>query len=155
MELNVNGSLHRVSGDGLLVWALRDELGLTGTKIGCGIGLCGACTVLVDGEAVRACITSVRTVQGKRIRTIEGLAQGDQLHPAQQAFLEHQVPQCGWCMSGQIITLAALLEQRPLPDEPTMLAALSRNLCRCGCYTRIRQAVRSARLLVQQQEARR
>ncbi|MCS6773449.1 MAG: (2Fe-2S)-binding protein [Anaerolineae bacterium] len=144
MELLVNGQRRQVSDESVLVWALRDELGLTGTKIGCGIGLCGACTVIVDGQAVRSCITPVRAVSGKSILTIEGLAKGGTLHPVQQAFIDYQVPQCGWCMSGQIMSAVALLEQNPRASEREVLAAMSRNLCRCGCYVRIRAAVLDA-----------
>lgn len=152
MELIINGRKRQVSDDGLLIWALRDELGLTGTKIGCGVGLCGACTVIVDGQAVRACITPVRAVGGKPIRTIEGLAQGDILHPVQQAFVDYQVPQCGWCMSGQIMTAVALLERTSRASEQEIAAAMSRNLCRCGCYVRIRAAVLDAQKRLLQRE---
>ncbi len=144
MQLWINGELREVTGDGLLVWALRDELGLTGTKIGCGIGLCGACTVIVDGVATRACITPVSALAGKQIRTVEGLAGDDGLHPVQQAFVDHQVPQCGWCMSGQIVTAAAFLEANPRATEEEVIEAMRRNLCRCGCYVRIKAAVLAA-----------
>lgn len=144
-ELKINGQLRSVAQDaGLLIWALRDELGLTGTKIGCGAGLCGACTVTVDGVATRSCITSVTDVRGKDIRTIEGLAQGGVLHPVQQAFIDMQVPQCGWCMSGQIMTAAAFLQTTPRPTEEQIVDAMSGNICRCGCYVRIKAAVAQA-----------
>jgi len=144
MQLKINGKLKEVSGEGLLVWALRDELGMTGTKIGCGVGLCGACTVIVDGAATRACVTPVSALAGKDIRTIEGLADGADLHPMQQAFVDHQVPQCGWCMSGQIMTAVAFVEANPRAGEDEVIEALSRNLCRCGCYARIKAAVLDA-----------
>jgi isoquinoline 1-oxidoreductase alpha subunit len=130
----------------LLLWVIRDELGLTGTKYGCGAGICGSCTVWVDGEPTRACITPVMEVDGREIRTIEGLAERTPagelvLHPVQQAFLEKQVPQCSWCMSGQMMTAAAFLENNPRPDETEIIDAMSENYCRCGCYVRIREAV--------------
>lgn len=144
-ELTINGQRRSVSEDtGLLVWALRDELGLTGTKIGCGAGLCGACTVLVDGVATRSCTTAIADVAGKDIVTIEGLAQGGAMHPVQQAFIDQQVPQCGWCMSGQIMTAAAFLQATPRPTEEQIVDAMSGNICRCGCYVRIKAAVAQA-----------
>lgn len=144
MDLTINGQKKEVSGEGALVWALRDELGLTGTKIGCAVGICGACTVMVDGVATRACVTPVSTLAGKQIRTIEGLAEGEALHPVQQAFIDQQVPQCGWCMSGQIMTAAAFLENSPAASEAQVIDAMNRNYCRCGCYARIKTAVLDA-----------
>lgn len=144
MDLTINGQTKPVSGDGMLVWALRDELGLTGTKIGCGVGICGACTVMVDGVAARACITPVSTLAGRQIRTIEGLAEGEALHPMQQAFIDQQVPQCGWCMSGQIMTATAFLQKTPDATEAQVVDALNKNYCRCGCYVRIKAAVLDA-----------
>jgi isoquinoline 1-oxidoreductase subunit alpha len=145
MELLINGQKRAVSNPvELLVWTLRDELGLTGTKVGCAAGLCGACTVHVDGVATRSCITPVSSLQGKSITTIEGLAQGDALHPVQQAFVDYQVPQCGWCMSGQIMTAVAFVKTNATPDAAAIDAALSGNICRCGCYHRIRAAVAGA-----------
>lgn len=145
MELLINGKKWVVSNPGeLLVWTLRDELGLTGTKVGCAAGLCGACTVHVDGVATRSCITPVASLEGKAVTTIEGLAQGDALHPVQQAFVDHQVPQCGWCMSGQIMAAAAFLKANAAPDASAIDAAMSGNICRCGCYHRIRAAVADA-----------
>lgn len=144
MKLTINGQERDVNGQGMLVWALRDELGMTGTKIGCGAGLCGACTVMVDGVATRSCVTSVSAVAGKDILTIEGLATGETLHPVQQAFIDHQVPQCGWCMSGQIMTAAAFLEQNPAAGEADVIDAMNKNYCRCGCYVRIKRAVLDA-----------
>jgi isoquinoline 1-oxidoreductase alpha subunit len=151
MQLTINGAVYEAADnpDATLLWALRDELGLTGTKFGCGIGLCGACTVHVNGTAQRACITPLASVEGADIRTIEGLAQVDAdgaptLHPVQQAFVDQQVPQCGWCMSGQIMSAVALLESNPNPTEDEIVNALDGNFCRCGCYVRIRSAVQQA-----------
>ena len=126
-----------------LLWVLRDVLGLTGTKFGCGVGQCGACTVHVDGEMARACLTPVQTVAGRYVTTIEGLAP-DASHPLQQAWIAEQVPQCGYCQSGQIMAAAALLRQNPRPSDTEIDGALSGNLCRCGTYARIRRAVRVA-----------
>lgn len=149
MQLNINGAPVEVSaGDGdLLLWVLRDELGLIGTRFGCGAGICGACTVHVDGIATRACITPVGAVAGKQVRTIEGLAALDAdgalvLHPLQQAFIDEQVPQCAWCMSGQIMTAAAFLAQNPAPTDDEIVMAMNNNYCRCGCYARIKRAVK-------------
>ena len=146
MQLTINGEIHTVADnpDEPLLWVLRDELGLTGTKFGCGIGLCGACSVLVDGQVTRACTTPLAAVDGAEITTIEGLHQGEMLHPVQQAFIDAQVPQCGWCMSGQIITAVGLLEQNPAPSQEEITAAMEQNYCRCGCYVRIRSAVAAA-----------
>lgn len=155
MELKINGQVREVTkthGD-LLLWVLRDELGMTGTKFGCGVGICGACTVLVDGVATRACVTPIDSLAGKDIRTIEGLAEGENLHPVQQAFIDKQVPQCGWCMSGQIMTAAAFLQQSPQPTDDQINEAMSRNICRCGCYVRIREAVAEAAAKLAQREA--
>jgi isoquinoline 1-oxidoreductase alpha subunit len=151
MDLRINGTDYTVAdGSGrLLVYTLRDELGLTGTKIGCAAGFCGACTVMVEGVARRACLTPLAEVEGKSITTIEGLARRAEdgswlLHPVQQAFVDAQVPQCGWCMSGQIMTAAAYLGQNPTPTEEELVAAMAENYCRCGCYHRIRRAVVAA-----------
>ena len=146
MELNINGTDYTVSSDPdeMLLWVLRDELGLSGTKFGCGVAICGACTVHLDGVPARSGVTPVSAAAGKRITTVEGLAEGGRLHPVQQAFLELQVPQCGWCMSGQMMTAAAFLENNPDPGEAEVEAAMSANYCRCGCYARIRAAVRRA-----------
>lgn len=151
MQLNINGAPVEVAaaeGD-LLLWVLRDELGLIGTRVGCGAGICGACTVHVDGAATRSCITPLAAVAGKQVRTIEGMAEANDdgsltLHPLQQAFIAEQVPQCGWCMSGQIMTAAAFLAQNPTPTEDEIVEALNNNYCRCGCYVRIKAAVASA-----------
>ena len=147
MELIINGKTHIVNAeqDELLLWVLRDELAMTGTKFGCGVGICGSCTVHVDGEATRACITPLANVEGKEIRTIEGLAAEDgELHPVQAAFIEGQVPQCGWCMSGQIMTAVSFLDKTPNPDDEEIIEAMGNNYCRCGCYTRIFTAVAQA-----------
>jgi isoquinoline 1-oxidoreductase alpha subunit len=149
MQLKINGQMKDVSGTGMLVWALRDELGMTGTKIGCGAGLCGACTVMVDGVATRSCSTPVTALAGKDIRTIEGLAAGGELHPVQQAFIDNQTPQCGWCMSGQIMNAAAFLDKNPDASEVEVVDAMSGNLCRCGCYVRIKSAVLQAQQVMQ------
>lgn len=151
MNLTINGERFEVAGEpgAMLLWTLRDELALTGTKFGCGAGICGACTVHVEGNPTRACVTPLAAVEGKEIRTIEGLALHHEdgsrtLHPVQQAFVEEQVPQCGWCMSGQIMTAAAFLDRNPNATEEEIVSAMSNNLCRCGCYVRIRRAVAAA-----------
>jgi isoquinoline 1-oxidoreductase alpha subunit len=151
MQLMINGRTFEVddSPDRLLLWVLRDELGLTGTKFGCGIGICGSCTVHLDGSPTRACITMLSAVDGKEIRTIEGLAEvidnGEiVLHPVQQAFLDEQVPQCSWCMSGQMMTAVALLGQNPNPSADEIRQTMNSVYCRCGAYYRIRKAVERA-----------
>jgi aerobic-type carbon monoxide dehydrogenase small subunit (CoxS/CutS family) len=125
-----------------LLWVLRDTLGLTGTKFGCGVSLCGACTVHVDGQATRCCVLPVSAVQGKRITTIEGLSSAG-LHPVQQAWIAHEVPQCGYCQPGMIMAVAALLREKPRPTDADIDAAIT-NVCRCGTYARIRQAIHAA-----------
>lgn len=147
MDLQINGKTVTVTNEptATLLWVLRDDLEMTGTKFGCGVGICGSCTVHVDGEATRACITPLSAVEGKEIRTIEGLqSENGDLHPVQEAFIDEQVPQCGWCMSGQIMTAAAFLEKTSNPNEDDIIAAMGNNYCRCGCYTRIYNAVASA-----------
>jgi isoquinoline 1-oxidoreductase subunit alpha len=126
-----------------LLWVLRDTLGLTGTKFGCGISLCGACTVHIDGDATRSCITPISSVAGKKVTTIEGLS-SDRSHPVQRAWIEVDVPQCGYCQSGQIMTTAALLEKNAQPSDAEIDDALKGNICRCGTYQRIREAVHLA-----------
>ena len=126
-----------------LLWVVRDSFKLKGSKYGCGAGLCGACTMHVDGQAMRTCITPISAVAGKSITTIEGLGTPDNLHPLQAAWHEFSVPQCGYCQSGQIMSAAALLENNPNPTEADVDAAMSGNLCRCGCYPRIKQAILS------------
>jgi isoquinoline 1-oxidoreductase subunit alpha len=123
-----------------LLWAIREQAGLTGTKFGCGIGACGACTVHVDGAPVRSCVTTVDGVAGRSVTTIEGLASAERLHPVQVAWIEHQVPQCGYCQSGMIMAVAALLERKPDPSDEEIDAAVS-NICRCGTYVRVRNAI--------------
>ena len=145
MKLHVNGAEHEVAAapDMPLLWVLRDLMGLTGTKFGCGIAQCGACTVHVDGAPQRACVTPVETVVGKKITTIEGLSQ-DASHPVQRAWAELDVVQCGYCQSGQIMSAAALLAKVPAPSDADIDQALSGNICRCGTYPRIRAAVHRA-----------
>jgi isoquinoline 1-oxidoreductase subunit alpha len=145
ITLKVNGQNldTDASPDTPLLWVLRDHLGLTGTKFGCGKSLCGACTVHVDGAATRSCVTLVSTVVGKDIRTIEGLS-SDRSHPVQKAWLELDVPQCGYCQSGQIMSASALLAQNPAPSDADIDAAMTGNICRCGTYPRIRAAIHRA-----------
>ncbi len=149
ITVKVNQQLHTldVPGDTPLLWVLRDVLGLKGTKYGCGIAMCGACTVHVNGQAVRSCITPVSSVEKAEITTIEGLAETE-IHPVQQAWEEMDVPQCGYCQAGQIMTASALLAKTAQPTEAEINVAMSGNLCRCGTYPRIREAVhRAAELL--------
>lgn len=145
IQVTINGTPRDLDVDPEMpiLWAVRDVLGLTGTKYGCGEALCGACTVHVDGEPVRACCTPIRRAIGKRITTIEGLsADGD--HPLQRAWIELGVPQCGYCQAGQLMTAAALLRQKPQPTDEEIDASMGANICRCGAYGRIRAAVRKA-----------
>jgi len=145
ITLNVNGTDRRYDGDPRmpLLWYLRDELGLTGTKYGCGIAQCGACTVHLEGSAVRACLATMQDVAGKAVVTIEGLsARGD--HPLQLAWNEHQVAQCGYCQGGQIMQAASLLRTTPAPTDAQIEEAMAGNLCRCGTYNRIKAAIRAA-----------
>jgi isoquinoline 1-oxidoreductase alpha subunit len=143
--LQVNGQTFPVEADGQipLLWVLRDLLNLTGTKFGCGEGLCGACTVLIDGDAIRSCITPVSAAAGKSIVTIEGLS-ADGTHPLQRAWQEERVSQCGYCQPGQIMNATALLAKKPNPTDADIDAAMSYNLCRCGTYERIRKAIHRA-----------
>ena len=145
MKLTINGQAHTldVSPDTPLLWALRDHAGLTGTKFGCGKGLCGACTVHLDGNPIRSCSTPVSFAEGKSVTTIEGLAV-DAAHPVQQAWKDQNVPQCGYCQSGQIMSAAALLATNAAPTDAEIDAAMSGNICRCGTYTRIRKAIHNA-----------
>ncbi len=145
MQLLINGALHDVdvSAEMPLLWVLRDVLGMTGTKFGCGMSLCGACTVHLDGRPIRSCTTPVSAATGKAITTIEGLdAEGD--HPVQRAWQELNVPQCGYCQSGQLMSAAALLETTPHPTDADIDAAMEGNICRCGTYVRIRKAIKRA-----------
>ena len=145
VKLRVNGIERSFDGDGAmpLLWYLRDELALTGTKFGCGIAACGACTVHLDGEAVRACVVPVSAAAGKSVVTIEGLSP-DGGHPVQQAWRAHNVPQCGYCQSGQIMQAVALLSKTPKPTDDEVDQAMAGNICRCGTYLRIRAAIRTA-----------
>lgn len=142
-ELNGQRQELSIEDDTPLLWVLRDVLGLNGTKFGCGMGLCGACTVHLDGEAVRSCSLPVNAVANRRVTTIEGLP-GARRHPLQQAWVAENVPQCGYCQSGQIMSAAALLEKNPRPTDADIDSAMSGNLCRCGTYGRIRKAIKSA-----------
>ncbi|MCB1385239.1 MAG: (2Fe-2S)-binding protein [Nitratireductor sp.] len=144
-RITVNGKVHTVDADPAmpLLWVLRDELGITGTKYGCGIAQCGACTVHVDGVAVRSCQLPLGAVEGE-VTTIEGLGTPEAPHPVQAAWIEHQVAQCGYCQSGQIMQAASLLDTHPDPSDDEIDRAMSGNLCRCGTYVRIRAAVRAA-----------
>jgi len=144
ITFSVNGQVRSVDVDPAtpLLWVLRDTLGLTGTKFGCGVALCGACTVHVDGQATRTCVLPVSAAQGKQITTIEGLSTAGE-HPVQQAWIAHDVPQCGYCQTGMIMTAAALLKAKPQPTDADIDTAMT-NICRCGTYARIRQAIHTA-----------
>ena len=148
VRLNLNGRDIEVDVDAdmPLLWLLRDTLGLTGTKYGCGMALCGACTVHLDGAAVRSCVTPVSAARGRKLTTIEGLSP-DSRHPVQRAWIELDVPQCGYCQSGQIMSAAALLAENPQPSDAEIDAAMSGNICRCGTYQRIRAAIHRAAAL--------
>ena len=144
-KLNINGKDHHVDvdSDTPMLWVLRDQLGLTGTKYGCGIAQCGACTIHIGDVAVRSCSTPVSMAEGKPVTTIEGLSEkGD--HPVQQAWIAHDVPQCGYCQAGQIMTAVALLKTNPNPTDAEIEAAMQGNLCRCGTYLRIKAAIKTA-----------
>ena len=146
VEFRLNGRPVRFDGDPTmpLLWSLREHLGLTGTKYGCGVGTCGACTVLVDGRAIRSCVTPMSAVSGRSVTTIEGLASDGRLHPVQQAWVDEDVAQCGYCQAGQIMSAAALLARTPHPTDAEIDAAMMGNLCRCGTYQRIRRAITRA-----------
>ena len=150
-SLMINGTSHQVyvEEEMPLLWVLRDELGKTGTKFGCGIGQCGACTILIDGTVVRSCIYSVLSAKGEKITTIEGLG-GD--HPVQKAWIEEQVPQCGYCQSGQILAASALLSENLDPSEKEIEDKIT-NLCRCGTYVRVRKAIRKSAELIKNQKS--
>ena len=145
IALSINGKIHNVDveDDTPLLWVLRDTIGLTGTKYGCGIAQCGACTVHIDGVATRSCQVPVGTLAGRRVTTIEALAQDGRLHPVQQAWIDHDVPQCGYCQSGMMMAAVALLAENPKPTDADIDAALT-NICRCGSYQRVRAAVHAA-----------
>jgi isoquinoline 1-oxidoreductase subunit alpha len=144
-RLTINGQPHEVDVDldTPLLWVLRDTLGLTGTKYGCGIAQCGACTVHIDGVATRSCSVPISAAQGTQITTIEGLSTNGDLHPVQRAWIAHDVPQCGYCQSGMIMAVAALLKEKPQPSDAEIDATIT-NICRCGTYPRIRAAIHSA-----------
>lgn len=145
INLNINQKEHTVDVDPNtpLLWVLRDHVGLVGTKYGCGIAQCGSCTVHVDGNAVRSCVTPVSTLEGKKVTTIEGLSKdGD--HPVQEAWIEHDVAQCGYCQAGQIMSASALLAKNPNPSDDEINAAMQGNICRCGTYVRIKSAIKTA-----------
>jgi isoquinoline 1-oxidoreductase alpha subunit len=145
IQLKVNGVENSFDGDPNLplLWYLRDVLGLTGTKFGCGMALCGACTVHQDGKAVRSCVTSVSAAAGKEITTIEAISKNG-LHPVQQKWIEYNVPQCGYCQSGQIMQAISLLKEKPKPSDEDIDSGMSGNICRCGTYQRIRAAIKAA-----------
>jgi aerobic-type carbon monoxide dehydrogenase small subunit (CoxS/CutS family) len=144
MKLTVNGKTHDldVEGDTPLLWVIRDDVGLTGTKFGCGVGACGACTVLLEGEPTRSCMLPLSAVAGRAITTIEGLS-ADKSHPVQKAWIAESVPQCGYCQSGMILTAAALLKRKPQPTD-TEIDSTMTNICRCGTYDRVRKAIHRA-----------
>jgi isoquinoline 1-oxidoreductase alpha subunit len=145
MKLNVNGKNHTLDAEPEmpLLWALRDELDIKGPKFGCGIAQCGSCTVLVNGEPVRSCSYPVSGAEGQKVITIEGLADKGKLHAVQQAWIDHQVPQCGYCQGGQMLAAVALLKKKPKPTDADIDAAMT-NICRCGTYARIRTAIHAA-----------
>ena len=142
LKLNINGKSHEVDVEPEmpLLWVLRDQLGMTGTKFGCGIAQCGSCTVHLNGEPVRSCSYPVSAAGGQKVVTIEGLANKGKLHPVQQAWIDHQVPQCGYCQGGQILAAVALLKKKPKPTDQDIDAAMT-NICRCGTYARVRKAI--------------
>lgn len=144
-RFTVNGKAHEIDVDPMtpLLWVLREQVGLTGTKYGCGIGQCGACTVHVDGMGVRSCSLLVSGAEGKQITTIEGLAEDGGLHPVQKAWLDHDVPQCGYCQSGMIMAVVALLKEKPKPTDADINAAIT-NICRCGTFQQVRAAIHAA-----------
>jgi isoquinoline 1-oxidoreductase alpha subunit len=144
IELTLNGTHTEVDADPAtpLLWVLRDYLNLTGTKFGCGVGACGACAVHLDGQAVRACVIPLSVCEGRNVTTSEGLKQDGRLHPVQQAWIEHQVPQCGFCQPGMIMAAAALLAQQPSASDEDVAAAIT-NICRCGTYPRVQRAIRA------------
>ena len=145
--LTINGKTYELDVDPTtpLLWVIREQTGLTGTKFGCGIAQCGACTVHLDGAPIRSCVTPVQVADGKSVTTIEGIRSADgDLHPAQQAWIDEQVPQCGYCQSGQIMSAVALLEENPSPSDADIDAAMRGNICRCGAYPRIRRGIKRA-----------
>ncbi len=149
-KFQVNGKtvVATAEGDTPLLWVIRDELGMTGTKFGCGAALCGACTVHIDGKPARSCQTQLSSVAGKKVSTVEGLSK-DNSHPLQVAWIKHQVPQCGYCQSGQLMSAAALLATNKNPSDSDIDNAMSGNICRCGTYPRIKAAIKDAAVLMQ------
>jgi isoquinoline 1-oxidoreductase alpha subunit len=145
VALNINGKVHEVDADPdtPLLWAIRENVGMTGTKYGCGVAQCGACTVHVDGVAMRSCVFPVSAAVGKQIVTIEGIAQNGKLHPVQKAWIDLDVPQCGYCQSGMIMAVAALLKEKPKPSDADIDAAIT-NICRCGTFQQVRAAIHAA-----------
>jgi len=145
IRLSINGRTYDVDAEPNtpLLWVIREQVGLTGTKYGCGVAQCGSCTVQIDGAAVRSCVMPVSAVAGKQITTIEGLAAGGTLHKVQQAWLAHDVPQCGYCQSGMIMAVAALLREKPKPTDADINAAIT-NICRCGTFQQVREAIHTA-----------
>ena len=149
ITLHINGQAHELDVDPAtpLLWAIREHTGLTGTKFGCGIAQCGACTVHLNGEPIRACVTPVQVAAGQQITTIEGIGRGETgLHAVQQAWIDEQVPQCGYCQSGQIMAAVALLDANPAPTDADIDTAMRGNICRCGTYPRIRRGIKRAAL---------
>jgi aerobic-type carbon monoxide dehydrogenase small subunit (CoxS/CutS family) len=147
VQLTVNGKPQKIDidPDTPVLWAVREQLGLNGTKFGCGASLCGACTIHIDGEAVRSCVTPLSEAEGKEVTTIEGIAAPDgTLHAVQEAWIAHQVPQCGYCQSGQIMSAVALLKLNPNPSDGDIDTAMAGNICRCGMYQRIKAAIKTA-----------
>ena len=152
ITLNVNGKNYDLDVDPTtpLLWVIREQVGLTGTKFGCGIKQCGACTVHLDGAPIRSCVTPVQAAAGLPITTIEGVSSADSgLHPVQQAWIDEQVPQCGYCQSGQVMSAVALLDSNPSPSDTDIDAAMSGNICRCGTYSRIRKGIKRAALAIE------
>jgi isoquinoline 1-oxidoreductase alpha subunit len=145
VALNINGKVHEVDAapDTPLLWAIRENVGMTGTKYGCGVAQCGACTVHIDGVATRSCVFPVSAAVGKRITTIEGIAQNGKLHPVQKAWIDLDVPQCGYCQSGMIMAVTALLKEKPQPSDADIDAAIT-NICRCGTFQQVRAAIHAA-----------
>jgi isoquinoline 1-oxidoreductase subunit alpha len=149
IAFNINGKAvsAQADADTPLLWVIRDELGMTGTKFGCGAALCGACTVQVDGQAIRSCQTPISSVAGKSVKTIEGLSPTSS-HPLQQAWIKHDVPQCGYCQSGQLMAAEALLRTNNNPSDAEIDGAMAGNICRCGTYTRVKAAIKDAAIMM-------
>ena len=152
LEFALNGEKVALEADPAmpLLYALRDLRQLTGTKFGCGVGQCGACTVHLDGKAIRSCVTPVSAIEGKTVTTIEGLSQGAELHPVQQAWMNNNVPQCGYCQAGQMMSAVALLADKPTPSDDDINSAMQGNICRCGTYPRIKKAIKQAGAIIQE-----